>query len=312
MRGRLEHFLTFSLNDLMKQYFFAFVLCLFSVLLFADHAKGEHAFSDFLRISKPEGQRTPVSYDTAIAKFTDEKNNAEVHLIGVIHIGDKEYYAELNEIFKQYDAVLYELVADEDTRPSLGTDRSEPQSILSSFQSGMGNALALDFQLNHIDYHAANMIHADLSPAEFARRASERGDMMQMFYRALLSGLKKSGPDAQREEMRLQGRLLGSLLAADPKLSLKRVLAEEMMNQLDDAAWIIGGEGSAIISDRNEAALNVLRRELANGKKKIAIFYGAAHLPEFANSLERDFQMQKTGSDWVIAWDLTRDRSARR
>ena len=311
MTIRYNGVIILCLDDLMKQHLFALILCLFSAFLLAADAKGEYAFSEFLRVSKPEGHRQPVSYDTAIVQFADEKNNAEVHLIGVIHIGDKEYYAELNEIFKQYDAVLYELVAEEDVRPTIGADRNESKSILSSLQSGMGSALALDFQLDHIDYHAANMIHADLNPAEFARRASERGDMMQMFYRVLVSGIKKSGPDAQREEMRLQGRLLGSLFAPDPQLSLKRLLAEEMMKQLDDAGWIIGGDGSAIITDRNEAALNVLRRELADGKKKIAIFYGAAHLPEFAKSLERDFQMKKTDIAWVIAWDLTRDRSAR-
>ena len=280
--------------------------------LVAADAKQDHAFTDFIRISKPEGQRLPVSYDTAVARFVDEKNNAEVHLVGAVHIGDKEYYLELNEIFKKYDAVLFELVADEGVKPDREKTSGESPSMLSALQSGMGTALALEHQLDHINYRAGNMIHADLSPAEFARRVSERGDLVQMFYRAMILGAKKSGGDAQKEELRMQGRLLGSFFAADPALSLKRVLAEEMINQLDEAGWVIGGEGSAIITDRNDAALQVLRRELENGKKKIAIFYGAAHLPEFAKSLENDFQMKKTGVDWVIAWDLTRDQSARK
>ena len=302
----------------MKRYstkqFYSFGLLAFFLpaILVAADAQRDYAFSDFIRVSKPEGQRTAVSYDTAIAKFFDERNNVEVHLIGVIHIGDREYYEELNEIFKRYDAVLYELVAEPDARPERGraSDR-ENQSILSAFQSGMGNALGLDFQLDHIDYRARNMIHADLSPAEFAQRAAERGDLMQMFYRAILQSTR-GGQDARNNELRLQGRLIGSFFARDPSLSLRRLLAEEMMNQLDDAGWIIGGEGSAIITDRNNAALDVLRREIQNGKKKIAIFYGAAHLPEFAKSLERDFQMKKTGVEWLIAWDLTSDRSARK
>jgi hypothetical protein len=129
----------------------------------------------------------------------------------------------------------------------------------------------------------------------------------------MVLGAKKSGTEGQKEEMRLQGRLLGSLVfASDPSLSLKRIFAEEMINQLDDAGWVIGGSGSAIITDRNAAALKVLRQEIKNGKKKIAIFYGAAHLPEFAKSLEKDFQMKHTGTDWVIAWDLTKEKSARK
>ena len=300
----------------MKRYYLlSFFTFLFPVILIAADTKKDYTLADFIRITKPEEKKQPVSYDTAIVKFTDEKNNIEVDLIGAIHIGDKEYYTELNKIFKRYDVVLYELVAEQNTKPQKPTGKSgsgESQSVLSSFQSGMGSALALDFQLVHIDYHAKNMVHADLNPSEFARRVSDRGDLAQMVYRAMVLGIKKSGSDAQKDELKMQGRLLGSFFAPDPALSLKRVLAEEMMNQIEDAAWVIGGEGSAIITDRNAAALKVLKQELKNGKKKIAIFYGAAHLAEFAKSLEKDFQMKKTEIDWVIAWDLTKDKSARK
>jgi hypothetical protein len=296
----------------MKLYYFpGFLLFLFPAILVAGDAKKDYVLADFMRVIKPEGKKTPTSYETAIAKFTDEKNNAEIDLIGAIHIGDKDYYAALNKIFKQYDAVLYELVAEENSKPSAAS--SGDRSVLSSLQSGMGSALALEHQLKHIDYNVKNMIHADLSPSEFARRVSDRGDIVQMLYRAVILGMKKSGSEEQKDELKMQGRLLGSFFASDPSLSLKRVLVEEMINQMDDATWVIGGEeGSAIISDRNAAALKVLQRELKNGKKKIAIFYGAAHLPEFAKSLEKDFQMKHTGTDWVIAWDLTKDRSARK
>jgi len=299
--------------QMMKQYCVLGVLAfLVPVLLVAADVKKDHAFSDFMRVTKKEGQRLATSYDIAIMQFMDEKKEIQVDLIGAVHVGDAAYYEELNDIFKRYDVVLYELVADADTRPERNRTGDEPKSVLSAFQSAMGNALALEHQLDYIDYHAKNLVHADLSPAEFARRVADRGDLVQMFYRMMVLGIQKSNdPDAQRNEMRMQGRLLGSLLVSDPALSLKRVLADEMMSQLDEAGWIIGGEASAIITDRNEAALQVLRREIAGGKKKIAIFYGAAHMPEFAKSLEKDFQMKKSGIEWVIAWDLTRDRSAR-
>ena len=281
-------------------------LFLFPVILVADDAKKDYALSDFMRVSKPEGKKQPVSYDTAIVKFADKKNDVQIDLIGAVHIGDKEYYAELNEIFTKYDAVLYELIADADTKP---TGRNESKNVLSSIQSGIGSALALDFQLAHIDYRAKNMVHADMSPAEFASRMSDRGDFAQMFFRAMTAGNSGNSEDT---ELRMMGRMLGSLLVSNPALSFKRILAEEMINQIDTATWVIGGDGSAIITDRNAAALKVLRRELQNGKKKIAIFYGAAHLPEFVKSLEKDFNMTNTGIDWIVAWDLTKDKSARK
>jgi len=294
----------------MKRYYLLGLFAiLFPVILVAADVEKNYVLSNFMRVSKPEGKKLPVSYDTAIVKFADETNDVQVDLIGAIHIGDKEYYTELNEIFKRYDAVLYELVAEENAKP---TGRNESKNILSAFQSGMGTALALDFQLAHVDYHAKNMVHADLNPAEFAKRVSDRGDLAQMLYRAMTLGVKRSSGDSQNEELKMQGRMLGSFFASDPALSLKRILAEEMRNQIDDATWIIGGDGSAIITDRNAAALKVLSRELKNGKKKIAIFYGAAHLPEFAKSLEKDFNMKCTGTDWIVAWDLTKDKSARK
>jgi hypothetical protein len=299
----------------MKRYYcLGFLTLLFSAILVAADAKKDYSQTDFMRVSKPEGKKLPVSYDTAIARFSDDKNNVQVDLIGAVHIGDKEYYAELNEIFKRYDVVLYELVAEEGAKPNRSTGKNESQGMLSSFQSGMGNALALDFQLAHVDYHAKNMVHADMSPQDFIQRFRDRGDFIQMLLRIMILSAKKSGDqEAQDDEMKMLGRLSGSLFfAPDPALSLKRVLAEEMMNQLEDALWIIGGDGSAIITDRNAATLKVLRRELAKGKKKVAIFFFFFHLHEFAKSFETEFKMKHTATDWMVAWDLTKDRSARK
>lgn len=296
---------------------FALVFCLYALSVFPTSAFAEKAdkmegLSDFMRVTQPEGRRQPLSMDTAIVHFVDAKKEVAVDLIAAVHIGDKEYYEELNEIFKGYDAVLYELVAEEGTVLDKETiaNRKE-RSILSSFQSGMGEALALDFQLHHVDYTAGNFVHADLSPAEFSRRVSERGDLLQMLYRAIILSAKKS-QEGGDEELKMQGRLLGTLFAADPSLALKRFFAKEMINQMDDSVFIIGGDGSAIITDRNNAALKVLRRELDGGKKKLAIFYGGAHLPEFVKSLEKDFKLTLDEVTWVIAWDLTKDRSARK
>ncbi|MDR2439902.1 MAG: hypothetical protein LBE12_11100 [Planctomycetaceae bacterium] len=298
---------------MMKHSIFFFAVILFlSSSVFADEPKKFDQLSDFMRVTKKEGKRQPVSFDTAIVRFADEKNKIEVDLIAAVHIGDKEYYKELNKIFKRYDAVLYELVAEKGTKPDKNTvEEKKEKSLLSAFQSGMGKSLELDFQLEHINYKATNMVHADLSPSEFANRVTDRGDLIQILYRAIILGVKK-GKEGQDEEIKMQGRLLGTLFAANQSLALKRFFAKEMINQMDDSMWVLSGkEGSAIITDRNAAALRVLRKEIKNGKKKIAIFYGGAHLPEFAQSLKKDFKLSPTETTWVVAWDLTSDRSAR-
>ena len=34
-------------------------------------------------------------------------------------------------------------------------------------------------------------------------------------------------------------------------------------------------------------------------------FYGAAHLPDMEKRLAADFQMKRSGTKWLTAWDLS-------
>ena len=67
-----------------------------------------------------------------------------------------------------------------------------------------------------------------------------------------------------------------------------------------------GEDGSTIIGQRNRKALEVLRRELKNGKKRIGIFYGAGHLPDMEKRLAEGFGLypNKKSIKWLTAWDM--------
>jgi hypothetical protein len=66
-----------------------------------------------------------------------------------------------------------------------------------------------------------------------------------------------------------------------------------------------GPEGSTLVTERNKKALDVLRRQIKSGKRRLAIFYGAAHMEDMARQLESEFGLQRSGTTWVVAWDLT-------
>ena len=51
--------------------------------------------------------------------------------------------------------------------------------------------------------------------------------------------------------------------------------------------------------------MKVFQREIAGGRKKIAIFYGAAHMPDFAERLQGEFGLMRSDTRWLTAWDLT-------
>jgi hypothetical protein len=65
-----------------------------------------------------------------------------------------------------------------------------------------------------------------------------------------------------------------------------------------------GEEGSVIISERNKKALGVLKQQLAHGKKRVGIFYGAGHLSDMDKHMRADFHMQPESITWLTAWDL--------
>ncbi len=72
-------------------------------------------------------------------------------------------------------------------------------------------------------------------------------------------------------------------------------------------AALNGPEGSTLVTERNKVALAKLDKQLSQGKQRIAIFYGAGHLPDMAERLATDFNFHETGTRWLTAWNLAAD-----
>jgi hypothetical protein len=117
---------------------------------------------------------------------------------------------------------------------------------------------------------------------------------MMIFAMAQQNGSTKTS-DAQ---------ILMALFDKNRALALKRLLAEQF-EDLEGALDAIGGaNGSALISDRNQAALAALRRQIDAGQRRIAVFYGGGHMPEFARQLRTQFGMVPVETQWLVAWDM--------
>ena len=78
------------------------------------------------------------------------------------------------------------------------------------------------------------------------------------------------------------------------------------MEDMEGAMGVLDGpKGSAIITERNKAALKVLGDEIIDGKKKLAIFYGAGHLADMQKRIHEGFGLEQTGkTEWLEAWNL--------
>jgi hypothetical protein len=72
----------------------------------------------------------------------------------------------------------------------------------------------------------------------------------------------------------------------------------------EHALGLDGPGGSVILTERNKAAVRVLENVLKDGKRDIAIFYGAAHMPDLAERL-KTMGFKPVATEWRMAWDLT-------
>ena len=266
----------------------------------------------FLRLVRDDAGG-PVSLDTSIVRYRETAETAaragrrepvEVDLVGAVHLGGKAYYDTLDRVFRGYDAVLYELVAPDNARvPKPGR---KPAGAIGSAQQGLTKMLGLEFQLEQIDYGARNFVHADLSPKEFEAAMAKRGESWwSMFFKLMKEGSARAERGAGKGAADVGfGDLFGLLFGNDREVRLRRIMAEQFTDMEVLTAAFGGEEGSSLITDRNAAALDVLRDQIGRGRRRIAIFYGAAHMDDFDERLRQDFGMEPFETDWLEAWDL--------
>ncbi len=74
--------------------------------------------------------------------------------------------------------------------------------------------------------------------------------------------------------------MLVALFDAKRSHKLKQIMAEQFEGMDGMMEAIEGPDGSTIISERNKVALAGLKEQIAAGKKRIGIFYGAGHMPD--------------------------------
>jgi hypothetical protein len=266
---------------------------------------------EFLRLSR-DAKGRPASLDTSIVHYRETEASAraagrrtpvEVDLVGAVHLGGKGYYDTLDRLFEEYDAVLYELVAPDNARiPKPGRKAS---GAIGNAQHGMTKMLGLEFQLDQIDYSAENFVHADMSPKEFDAAMQKRGESWwTMFTRLMTEGVERAERGKPTGPELGIGDLWGLFFGKDREVRLRRIMAEQFTDMEVLTAAFGGEEGSSLITDRNGAALEVLSEQIADGKKRMAIFYGAAHMEDFDRRLREDFGMEPEEVEWVEAWDL--------
>ena len=265
-----------------------------------------------LRITKDPGSKrqhleVPILRYTKESRFDD---SIAVDFVGAVHLGERAYYEDLNKRFEKYEAVLFELVSDGQNLPAIGEERGD--SILGTLQRSLCGLLGLSFQLDEINYKAKNFVHADLSPQELSDAMTARGESLPQLLMKLIRlstdpELQKALEEKGYAENSLDGVNPLLILLRGPtteeRMKIRRFMAQGLAGSDVVMKLLEGEKGFSLITDRNIEAMSVLNRETAEGKRKLAIFYGVGHLPDFHKRLVD--QGYRLGSvEWIDAWDM--------
>ncbi len=255
----------------------------------------------FLRFVEEEDGSARL--ETAIVRYKNESGQI-IDLVAAVHVADPDYYDLLNALFARYDSVLYEAVAPKEYRPVPGRH----DSTLSSFQRGITDVLDLEFQLDGVIYTKDNFVHADLEPDRFFELMDERGENLLTLMLSVMAAEMRHSDQKSVEEMHAQSwSMILAFFAKDRSRALKRVLGRQFGELERIAAGFergLDGEESVLLIERNKAALDVLEDRLQEGDRTIAIFFGAAHLPDMERRLAREFGAFKTSEQWLVGWDI--------
>ncbi len=258
--------------------------------------------TNFIRFVEEEASD---SLQTAVVGY-ESPQKARVDLVGAIHIADKAYFDALNVRFKSYDAVLYELVGPSFEERSKPEVKKEGQNLqwVGQMQTMMRDTLKLRGQLESIDYTAKNFVHADMDLSQFTQTQTQKQEsFLSLYFKAAQAQKEVNEKRGVNSDAAGLVMLLKILTMKDSSLELKRMIAQEFDSVEDIMAGMETSGGTVLVGERNRVALEVMDKEIAAGKKRIAIFYGAAHLGDMEERLIKK-GFKRTKVEWLKAWDL--------
>lgn len=188
--------------------------------------------------------------------------------------------------------------------------KNEPLDL----QRELAHALGLAHQVESVDYNHPGWILADLSIESVRDGLEARGvDAGQLLDTIGGSSFPAFVARALLRIVRFADRLLGGQAAA-----LMRVMIIEMLAGVDTDTFAAAGLGpgfeEVIINDRNQSVVDVLRGVLERDPppSRIAILYGAAHMPDLAARIESQLGYRMEGAAWHEAISVRFDETGLR
>ena len=124
--------------------------------------------TDFIRVDEDKKESR---LQTSVTRYV--KDGVSVDLIGAVHIADKQYFLDLNNLFTQSEVLLFEMVGGDKMKEGKNLNDAKKKdaqfSFLETMYNTMQDKLDLAGQKDHVDYSKENFVHADLSMEDFQK-----------------------------------------------------------------------------------------------------------------------------------------------
>jgi hypothetical protein len=237
----------------------------------------------------------PGRFETC-ARVYSGLDGRQVSIIATVHVAERRYYQALEQLLKDAETVLYEDLRG--SRKALGLNPDQQQ------ESGRwaGQKRLFESQgLGSLDWR-----RADMDMAEVLIELKKVGVEIEDVSGSNQPGSSKaelSVPSFHLLGLSLVGRATGTGPSEELPRGLYKLSAADF---LEKRPWFMNKADYAWIYRRNDRVMAGLRRALKDGRKKIALLYGAAHCFDLEDRLLA-MGFERQAERWLIAWNLRKD-----
>lgn len=288
--------------------------------------------ASYLRID--ESKTNIVELQVALRKLVSRTNSGTtIWLAAVTHIGDTNFFRNLQQHLSKHDVVLFEAVLPERKGGWSGPQFSKIRSALpegeANLQTDLAHSLGLAFQLEAVNYNHPNYRNSDISvegiqrllnpkvqrtgqkPGKNAKHAEDEesnesfDQLMQIMEgKGFLGGLLKFGVSMIAANPRLQA--VTKLTFIDVLGGLKGDIASTKAVPPDMAQLL-----KVLIHNRNQTVVDDLRKELLREKSpaSISVFFGAGHMDDLERRVRDQLNYVPVEDVWIPAFSVDLKKS---